>query len=644
MIQNEESVNTRQVPSDTSHNHNRLHRYRGGRLDLIPVGAGTAVALLGVAVIATLGGTYDGLAVAVGLGYAVVTVGMVLQIGYSGQLAFSQSVFMGVGAYGIALLETRYGFGPFEAILMVLLISGFAALVIGTVVTRAPGLALALATLVLSLLVYELATFSGYLGSFAGINNIRPLWSSASYGTSLVHSGVLVAVVLGVVSFGVARLLRSGVGFQLASLARDEALSESLGVGLRQRKLELFVLGSVLAALGGALVASLQGIVTPDIVSLQAELTLLVMLFVGGQRNIPGAIVGAVGIEWLSTRGVVVSSNLDIAYAVLLLGILLVEPNGLAGLLLRLRHWINEQVNGRSRIKDEEGKAVSDRSVVGGDDASRPIDDISSRGDQDVIPDIADGVPAFSCEGLSKHFGGVVAIEDVSLSFPQKGIFGLCGANGAGKSTLFNLLAGSLRVDRGEVWVNGTQVTTRSAAERSRLGVARTWQAVRLMEDRTALDNVAVACVRSKRKSILLFLFQTDYETSRERARTVLKNLGLMSFEKDLAGILTLQGQRMIEVARAVGSNPAVILADEPASGLSGEQRRVLADLLTEVATDRLVLMVEHDLDMIEKVSQRIYAMESGKVVFDGTGQEFAASDVAKSLRGLRAANEPTFK
>ncbi|HZD65121.1 MAG TPA: branched-chain amino acid ABC transporter permease [Acidimicrobiales bacterium] len=310
-----------------------------GRVDVVPLGAGAGIAAVGVALVLVMNGSYNGLAITTGLGYAVVTVGMVVQLGYSHQLAFSQSAFMGVGAYGVALLETRYGFGVPEAILAVIVVSALVALVSGSVVTRAPGLALALATVLLPVLLYQLATFSHYLGSFTGISGVGSLWSGGSYQGSLVGSGVVLALVLGLVTVVAWRILRSSVGLQLGALAEDEAMAEAVGVGLRRRKLELFVLGSVLAALGGALVASVQGLATPDIVSVSAELTLLVMLFIGGRRSIPAAIVGAVGIEWLSTRAQVVSSNLLILEGVLLLGVLLFEPEGLAGLTQRLARW-----------------------------------------------------------------------------------------------------------------------------------------------------------------------------------------------------------------------------------------------------------------------------------------------------------------
>ncbi len=302
----------------------------------MPLGAGIFTAAGGALVLAAMNGSYLGLTVTTGLCYAIVTVGMVLQLGYSRQLAFSQSVFMGVGAYGTGVLETKYGFSSLESLLAVIGLAAVAALLIGAVVTRAPGLALALATLLLPLFIYQLATYSNWLGSFSGINGVLPLLTGPDYTATLVRSGIACAVLLGIAAAIVARVIRSGVGLQLMAMAADERLGESLGISLRQRRLEVFVLGSVLAAVGGAALASVQGLVTPDVLSETAEITLLLMVFVAGRKSIAGAILGAVVIEYLTTSTSFISTNIGIIEGIALLVILLAEPDGVAGAVDRL--------------------------------------------------------------------------------------------------------------------------------------------------------------------------------------------------------------------------------------------------------------------------------------------------------------------
>jgi branched-chain amino acid transport system permease protein len=310
------------------------HRVR--RHDFVPVSAGVLILVVGGLLLTALNGSYLGLTVTTGVAYAVVTVGMVLQLGYSRQLAFSQSVFMGVGAYGTGVLESKYNFGAIEALLAVIVLAAVASLVIGAFVTRAPGLALALATLLLPLFVYQLATFSGYLGSFSGIDGVLPFWTGGDYESTTVRSGLIGVLLLGLAAAFVLRVMRSGIGLQLMAMSEDEQLGEALGVSLRQRRLEVFVAGSVLAAVGGAILGSAQGLVTPNILNESTQITLLLMVFVAGRKSVAGAIIGAIVIEYLTTSTSFISTNIGIIEGILLLVILLVEPDGVAGALDRL--------------------------------------------------------------------------------------------------------------------------------------------------------------------------------------------------------------------------------------------------------------------------------------------------------------------
>jgi branched-chain amino acid transport system permease protein len=306
------------------------------RHDPVPLAAAVGITVIGGLVLAAMNGSYLGLTVTTGVAYAVVTTGMVLQLGYSRQLAFSQSVFMGLGAYGTGILETKYGFNSAESLLAVIALATVVSLLMGAVVTRAPGLALALATLLLPLFIYQLATFSSWLGSFSGIDGVLPFWSGPSYESALVRSGIISVLLLGLAAGLVLRVMRSGVGLQLMAMSEDERLGESIGVSLRQRRLEVFVLGSVLAAVGGAVLASAQGLVTPDVLSESAEITLLLMVFVPGRKSVAGAIIGAIVIEYLTTSTSFISTNLGIIEGIILLLILLVEPDGVAGAVARL--------------------------------------------------------------------------------------------------------------------------------------------------------------------------------------------------------------------------------------------------------------------------------------------------------------------
>ena len=331
--------------------------------DPLPLAAIIAIVVIGSLVLIALNGSYLALTVTVGIGFAVVTVGMVLQLGYSRQLAFSQSVFMGVGAYGTGILETKYNFSSAESLLAVIALATVAAYLVGSVVTRAPGLALALATLLLPLFVFQLATYSSYLGQFSGINGVMPFWNGPTYQSELVRSGIVSVVLLGLATGLVLRVMRSGVGLQLMAMAEDERLGEAIGVNLRQRRLDVFVIGSVLAAVGGAILASAQGLVTPDVLSESAEITLLIMLFVPGRKSVTATIIGAIVIEYLSTSTSFISTNLGLIEGIVLIAILIVEPDGVAGAVSRLLgrrtdRWGGALRSGFARLRPWGGETV----------------------------------------------------------------------------------------------------------------------------------------------------------------------------------------------------------------------------------------------------------------------------------------------
>jgi branched-chain amino acid transport system permease protein len=311
-----------------------VHRVR--RHDFVPPVGGVVIFVVGLVVLIALNGSYLGLTVTTGIGFAVVAVGMVLQLGYSRQLAFSQSVFMGVGGYGTGVLETKYNFGAIEALVVVIVAAAVVSVLIGAVVTRAPGLALALATLLLPLFIYQLATFSQYLGSFSGISGVLPFWSGEDYESTTVRSGLVAVFLLALAAALVLRVMRSGIGLQLMAMSEDEQLGEALGVSLRQRRLEVFVVGSVLAAVGGAILASAQGLIAPPTLNESTQITLLLMVYVGGRRSIAGVILSAIVIEYLTTSASFISNNLGIIEGVVLLIVLLVEPDGVAGAIARL--------------------------------------------------------------------------------------------------------------------------------------------------------------------------------------------------------------------------------------------------------------------------------------------------------------------
>jgi branched-chain amino acid transport system permease protein len=604
----------------------------------------TAVVLVvGAVIVLVYGQQYTGSVFVLAACYAIVTAGMAVQIGFSQQIAFSQSVFMGVGAYSVAMLNTHFAMPVLVATPIVLVGAGLVALLLGSVVTRASGLALAVATLMLPLIAAGYVSSAGYLGGVVGAPLTGTLWPSSSSSTTViaVAGGLIVVVFLAIAVFVASRILTSDIGLELFVLGVDERTAAAMGVRTPRRKLELFVLGCVFAALGGAAYAGTQQFVPETLVDPTSELALLIMLFIGGRRSIIGAVIGALVIQYLQGASNWVSVNILVVEGLLLTVVLLVDPEGLAGIVNTGMAWLRQR---RGAAGAAAGPGASDDAVAG--DGRSPataggqwaIDHVGAAGSVlagagESAPGAAGaGVALLECRGIGKEYGGLTVLDDVTIKLPERGLFGLCGPNGAGKTTLLNVIGGSVPPGRGTVILDGEDITRRPPQERFYLGISRTFQAVHLIKGRTVLDNVAVACLASHTSSIVTRVARSKLDDARDKAARTLSDLGMRGIQDREVSSLTLESQRMVELARALAANPRLLLLDEPASGLSEEQRHRLAELLTAFGERTCVLLVEHDLDLVAQVSERIFVLSSGRLVFDGGPADFRASPVVNSL------------
>src|ERR1700689_3598990 len=294
------------------------------------------VLVAGAVVVLVFGQQYAGSVFVLAVCYAIVTAGRAVQLGFSQQIVFSQCVFMGAGAYGVALLTTHFSMPSLLATPVVMVGCGVAALLLGSVVTRASGLALAVATLMLPLIATGYVSSAGYLGGSVGAPLTGNLWNGSSTESVAIGNGLITVAFLAVAVFVAVRILSSDIGLELYALGADERTAAAMGIRTPHRKLELFVLGSVFAAVGGSAYAGTQLFVPATLVDPTAELALLIMLFVGGRRSVLGAVVGAVVIQYLYGASSWVSVNILIIEGILLTVVLLVDPEGLAGILASL--------------------------------------------------------------------------------------------------------------------------------------------------------------------------------------------------------------------------------------------------------------------------------------------------------------------
>ena len=246
-----------------------------------------------------------------------------------------------------------------------------------------------------------------------------------------------------------------------------------------------------------------------------------------------------------------------------------------------------------------------------------------------------------TAERLSKNFGGVRAVQNVSLSVPEKSIFALIGPNGAGKSTLLNLLSGIYQPDAGRLTMDGKDLVGLRAYERVRLGIARTFQKIRLFKQLTLLENVRAGFHIHQDAPFWHYLVRGADGRFDTEARELLDFVGLGARAGERAGALPYGQQRMLEIARALATRPRLFMLDEPAAGLNASEVEFLLERLTQInARGITLLVVEHNMDLVMNVAQRVFVMDHGEPLYEGTPREVQsnAGVVAAYLGGEFAA------
>ncbi len=229
--------------------------------------------------------------------------------------------------------------------------------------------------------------------------------------------------------------------------------------------------------------------------------------------------------------------------------------------------------------------------------------------------------------GVSKSFGGVRAVQDVSLGVPEKSIFALIGPNGAGKSTLLNLLSGIYQPDAGSLFLEDKKLTGLPAHRRVRLGIARTFQKIRLFKQLTLLENVRAGFHIHQDAPFWEYLLRGNTGRFHAEALELLDFVGLAAHANQRAGALPYGQQRMLEIARALATRPRLFMLDEPAAGLNAAEMEFLLKRLEQIRDRGItVLVVEHNMDLVMNVAQRVFVMDHGVALFEGAPREVQAN------------------
>jgi len=549
--------------------------------------------------------------------YSIVALGLVLLTGVGGLTSFGQAAFVGVGAYSTAVLTTQFALSPWLGLLAGVVITVAIALVLAALTLRMSGHYLPLATIAWGLsLSYTMANVEG-LGRYDGLLGIPALHL---FGISL-HDGrrmyLLIWAVALLAALATQRLLDSRPGRAIRALKGGAAMAEAMGISTYRYKVVIFVCAAVLAAISGWLFAHYQRAVNPTPFGLNRGIEYLFMAVLGGVGQVGGAFVGAGAVkliedklqEWLPLLTGTNGNYEVIVFGVLIVLVLKYAPDGLWPAVSRLlERWLPLA-----------------RRVIDWAHAAR----LPERGRPQA------GDVLLQVQSVRKEFGGLVAVNDVSFELRAGEIVGLIGPNGAGKSTTFNLLTGTLALTRGSAAFSGHAIAGLPARAIARLGVSRTFQHVKLLPEMTVLENVALGAHQRGRRGVLSAMLRTDRDEERRffaEAQRQLERIGMGAQLHELAGNLPLGPQRLLEIARALCTDPVLLLLDEPAAGLRLQEKQALAAVLRQLKGEGIsILLVEHDMDFVMGLTDRIVVMEFGTKLLEGTPAEVQASPAVRA-------------
>jgi branched-chain amino acid transport system permease protein len=587
----------------------------GGRLlghPRVPKLGGLAVLVAAAWILPYQVGGYAIHVVNIALVFALLAIGMGLAMGIAGQINLAQVAFFGVSAYATAILTTHSGLGFWPAAALAMVASALVGLLVGIPALRMQSHYLGIVTLGLALGFINWTTNAEIAGGAEGISAIPvPPMFGIDLTSEYLYYYLEVAVFALALAFGLF-VVRTGLGRRLKAMRDDPLAAGAVGAEIPLLRMTAFVLSSVFGGIAGVLYVGLIRYIAPETFNIANMFLLLAMVVIGGRQSLVGCVVGAIGLTLIREQLVDYPTIAQLGFGVVVVIMVVFAPTGLAGVPARVRAAVDRR-RGRS----------ADRAEL------RPFQPYApaERAEQGTAA-AQDAPPVLEVREVSKQFRGLKALDGVSLTVARGEIRGVVGPNGSGKTTLFNVISGFYKASGGRVVLDGRAVTGARPYRLSMLGVARTFQNLRLFGEMSVKDNLLVALDRSRTTAIWRYVLWPVGVLRREHrlnedADALLARFGLTEFAGAAPGSLPYGIQRRIEIARAMAGSPRLLLLDEPAAGLNGEEVRQLAEIVRSIRDSGVtVVLIEHNMGLVMSLCERVAVLAGGVVIADGTPDE----------------------
>ena len=530
--------------------------------------------------------------------YAIAVLGMVVVLGYTGQINLAQAAFFGFGAYGVALGTVSYGLPFWVSLAMGIGVAAIAGGILGLTTLRLGGHYLAMITISFQQ-IFDLVAVN-WIALTHGPDGIAGIPRPALFGYELSDDRAYLLLCT-LVLYGLIALVwwlpQTRLGRAMRGVRENELAAEVIGVHTLRVKVTAFILCATLGGIGGGLYAGGFAYISPDNFNFTRAVEFLSMVLLGGAQSPFGGVLGTTLLillpEWLKEMPPSLQFIKDVYLAIYGLAVILIMvfmPEGLWGLLR----------NGWMKL----------RSPVPVDTTNIPKLELD-------IP-VTETTPLLKLEGMQKFFGGLRAVDGIDLEVGRGTVHALIGPNGSGKTTMLNVVNGIYKPTGGRIIIDGEDVSQKAPHERAAHGIGRTFQNIRLFPAMSALENVIVGAQRDNNP------IEPGRAALRTRAMSALQFVGLADKADSIVRSLPYGHQRLVEIARALAGHPKLLLLDEPAAGLNQTEKMELVELLRRLRSGHglTIFLIDHDMGLVEKISDRITVLNFGKKIAEGAPQE----------------------